>query len=388
VSAGESVRPDSAAVAVLRLRLLRNGYVPIPVTSPDAPGKYAGKAPRLPKWQTIDVTPKTIGGWERNRPKDTNTGLRTGHLVGLDIDVRDRALVDALIELATSTIGVTPLIRIGQAPKVLIAYRTAAPFVKRRSQRLLMPDGQPALVECLASGQQFVAFGTHPVTRQQYHWPKLSPQDVPLAVLPAITEAEAHAFVAEAERLLRAAGGRPEDKDGRPADLPRSSARRPASAWPPPTRQDVAAALAAIPNTVDWHWWVKIGAALFDALGDDGEDQFINWSAQSSKNDPNHTRQKWLSFKISGMKTGAATLFWKARQNGWLPADERKDQKAFRRQTARYAFNMLRAGIPGADILDRLHAENDQRSSPLPREAVQSIALWCGRQQVEAGHAA
>ena len=34
-----------------------------------------------------------------------------------------------------------------------------------------------------------------------------------LSELPAVTEAQARAFVAEAERLLRGAGGRPEQKD-------------------------------------------------------------------------------------------------------------------------------------------------------------------------------
>ena len=214
--------------------------------------------------------------------------------------------------------------RIGQAPKALLAYRTEAPFTKIKTPRLIMPDGQPALIECLAAGQQFVAFGIHPGTRQPYHWPHASPLDVPLSELPAVTEAQARAFVAEAERLLRAAGGRPEQKDAPAADAPRSRVPRPPSAWPPPTRQDVADALKAVPNNVDWHWWVKIGAALFDALADDGEDLFIAWSAQSPKDDPEYTRRKWRSFRTSPMTTTAASLFWLARQNGWRPARERK----------------------------------------------------------------
>ena len=122
-------------------------------------------------WQTIEITPDAIRGWERTRRQETNTGLRCGYLLGLDIDVRDGGLVHRLLDLASDTIGATPLMRIGQAPKTLLAYRTEMPFTKIKTPRLLMPDGQPALIECLATGQQFVGFGIHPGTRQPYHWP-------------------------------------------------------------------------------------------------------------------------------------------------------------------------------------------------------------------------
>ncbi len=85
----------------------------------------------------------------------------------------------------------------------------------------------------------------------------------------------------------------------------------------------MAAALKAVPNNVDWHWWVKIGAALFDALADDGENLFITWSAQSPNDDREYTRRKWHSFRTSTMTTTTASLFWLARQNGWQPASER-----------------------------------------------------------------
>jgi hypothetical protein len=241
-------------VTELRLGLLARGFDPLPITNPDALGKDAGKAPRLPKWQTIDITPDAIRGWERTRRRETNTGLRCGYTLGLDVDVRDVTLVNTLVALASDTIGETPLMRIGRAPKTLLAYRTTAAFAKIKTPRLLMPDGQHALIECLATGQQFVAFGIHPETRQPYHWPNATPLEVSLSELPAVTEAQARAFVAEAECLLRGAGGRPEQKDAPTADASRSRAPRPASGWPPPTRQDVSDALKAVPNTVDWHW--------------------------------------------------------------------------------------------------------------------------------------
>lgn len=303
-------------------------------------------------------------------------------MLGLDIDVRDGGLVNTLVDLASDTIGTSHLMRIGQAPKTLLAYRAETPFTKIKTPRLLMPDGQHALIECLATGQQFVAFGIHPGTRQPYHWPYASPLDVPLSELPVVTEAQACAFVAEAELLLRAAGGRPEAKD-EPADAtPRSRAPRPASAWPPPPRQDVAAALKAVPNNVDWHWWIKVGAALFDALADDGEDLFIAWSASASKNDPDYTRRKWRSFHTSAMTTTAASLFWLARQNGWRPASENNERQPDprRKETARSAFRLLRSGVASTELIAALHEQNRKRPDPLPASIVDNTAIWAARQ--------
>jgi putative DNA primase/helicase len=374
-------------ITELRLSLFDRGYIPLPITCPDAPGKDAGKAPRLLKWQTIEITPDAIRCWERTRRRETNTGLRCGYMLGLDIDVRDAALVNTLVALASDTICATPLMRIGQAPKALLAYRTEVPFTKIKTPRLLMPDGQPALIECLATGQQFVGFGIHPGTRQPYHWPHASPLDVPLSELPVVTDAQARAFVAEAESLLRAAGGRPEAKDEPAGATPRCRAPRPPSAWPAPTHQDVADALKAVPNHVDWHWWVKIGAALFDALADDGEDLFIRWSAQSPNDDPEYTRRKWRSFRASAMTTTAATLFWRARQNGWRPASEREDQRAHRKETARSAFQLLRRGAASTELLAVLHEQNCRRPDPLPAKAVDDTAIWAARQAMERAHA-
>ena len=149
----------------------------------------------------------------------------------------------------------------------------------------------------------------------------------------------------------------------------------------------MADALKAVPNHVDWHWWVKIGAALFDALADDGEEMFIRWSAQSSKDDPEYTRRKWRSLRKSPMTTTAASLFWLARQNGWRPGREREDQRAHRKETARSAFRLLRRGVASTELLAALHEQNRSRPDPLPASVVDDTAIWAARQAMERAHA-
>jgi putative DNA primase/helicase len=80
--------------------------------------------------------------------------------------------------------------------------------------------------------------------------------------------------------------------------------------------QTIRDALAFLPNEdLDYETWIKIGMALKGALGDEGYAIFAEWSALSSKNNPNITDRKWRSFKPS--KIGVGTIFYMAREKGW-----------------------------------------------------------------------
>src|ERR1700748_3399461 len=104
-------------ISSMRLRLLSNGYIPLPITSPDAGGKSPGKRPALRRWQTIDVSADLVRDWERTRGRETNTGMRCGHLLGMDLDVRNQVLVNEVVVLLNNTIGPSRLRRIGLPPK-------------------------------------------------------------------------------------------------------------------------------------------------------------------------------------------------------------------------------------------------------------------------------
>jgi putative DNA primase/helicase len=321
-----------ADVAALRLQLLAQGYAPIPIKSWDHPNpKDAGKAPLLPNWQKISVAnlnPDIIRAWAQ-RPHEANTGLVCGNLVVADIDAPVADIADRLKATAFAILGPTPFLRVGRAPRLALCYRVGVPIQKMLTPELYLPDGTKLQVEILATGQQMVGFGIHPGTRRPYEWPQASPVTHALSEVPETTPEALVGFVAAAGGILRAAGAIPKAKDKKTAGGGQESRNRrsksdPGYDFPPPTREEVADALRSVPNTHDWHGWVKIGAAIYDAIADDGEDLFVAWSARSPKNDPAATQAKWASFRTSPMGITAGTLFWEAQQNGWKAERERK----------------------------------------------------------------
>lgn len=158
--------------------LLENGYAPIPV-------RPESKVPAVTRWSQVDVSESKVADWAI-RYSSHSIGLRTGALVGIDIDLTDP---DAAYEVATAALSRfgTTLVRVGAWPKRLLLFRTDEPFAKLKR----------GCVEVLGLGQQFVAFGGHPDTGRPYTWPMgETPLEVPLGELPPVTRASIDAFLA------------------------------------------------------------------------------------------------------------------------------------------------------------------------------------------------
>jgi putative DNA primase/helicase len=91
--------------------------------------------------------------------------------------------------------------RTGQAPKTGFLFRL--PDAIKKTEVAVAPtghapQGKAEKVEVLCDGQQFIAFGIHPDTRQPYHWHALDPRDGRLgvhAMLPEISEPELRDFL-------------------------------------------------------------------------------------------------------------------------------------------------------------------------------------------------
>jgi hypothetical protein len=209
---------SSDEVFARRQRYWANGYRPLEVWRPHQrfndkgdPLKSPGKQPRG-KWR--EQANRNPPAATENFPdaRALNTGVLCGEVVAFDVDVPIQELADQIVHLIEHNLGPTPLVRVGMAPKILLVYRPESRFSKVQTPELVLPNIIKVKVELLAEGQQFVADGTHPDTGQPYTWTGGSPEDVPIAELPVIAEAQARAVINEAERLLRTVGAREKKK--------------------------------------------------------------------------------------------------------------------------------------------------------------------------------
>lgn len=203
-----------------------NGYRPVPI-------KNGTKRPPMNKWSRFELDDASLRTYGQ-----CGTGLLTGHLVGIDIDVLHEEAAAKLRVLAFGCLGFWP-IRIGQSPKELIVYRTEKPFRKIQT-RVFAIDGQPCKVEVLGEGQQFVAYATHPDTKEPYEWPdeRCHPLITPLDDLPEVTKDQLNDFLTKAEGVLA--------RYGTPVDTSADTAEAREHPEPPPNTGPSAYAEAAL----------------------------------------------------------------------------------------------------------------------------------------------
>lgn len=179
VAIGRPATAGSITFEAAAEQLIDNGYDPLPII----PGE---KRPAPQRWSSVVLNPDCIADWVARYP-GYGVGLRTGRLVGLDIDELDPDRAHEVYSLAEMRFGAT-LVRVGQWPKRMLLYRADVPFAKLKSGK----------VEFLAAGQQFVAFGGHKLTGRPYQWVTgETPLEVCLDDLPPIDEEGAAAFLAE-----------------------------------------------------------------------------------------------------------------------------------------------------------------------------------------------
>jgi hypothetical protein len=157
-----NAQPHISNQLALRLQLLANGYEPVLV---------AGKAAVSRDWQRAVVTAESLASEELLHPHATNTGLRTGHLLGFDNDFLDADQARAIGEIAIGVLGWTDFQRYGAKPAPLLLYRCKV-AMRKITLRARAPgaDQVGTVFEVLGEGQQFVAYGPHKDTGQPYRW--------------------------------------------------------------------------------------------------------------------------------------------------------------------------------------------------------------------------
>lgn len=114
----------------------------------------------IPKWTQNQSTARDVARWQAN--SDLGICLQTRVVRAIDIDIADpvrAAEVEDLISFMTAL----PARRRANSGKCLLAFRMPGAFAKR------VIKTAHGIIEFLATGQQFIAVGTHP-SGARYEW--------------------------------------------------------------------------------------------------------------------------------------------------------------------------------------------------------------------------
>lgn len=316
----------------LFLPLFNLGYAPIPIVpynqtflDGDTP-RPGGKTPGA----LIDGTWRGMRAWQLflEKPPSAQSidmwsdwhahglpgvGIVTGKVIAIDLDITHQALANAVLNAAQRILGRTPFIRYGNAPKAILVYRSDGEVItKRKSPLYTLTDHPKQAVEILGEGQQFVAYGVHPTTKQPYQWPNASLLDCAPDQLPVITLEAIQLFLEEFEMLAEMFGGT--------ALSAAVDTGTHISATAADINGHVVQALHAI-NNEELHYddWVRVGLALKGALPDDEPTANALWhefSAKAAKYQPSYAQSRWESFNPKSI--GAGTLYHLAEKDGFI----------------------------------------------------------------------
>ncbi len=316
--------------------LIRNGYEPIATS---------GKRPVGDGWQKRPNTIEAIAGERTTHPTATNTGLRTGRLVGADIDLHDPAVADGIeSEIITwlcldDALATWPMRRVG-SKGCMLAFRNETPIGKITVSGASRSGDKPERIEFLGAGQQFVAFGIHPDTGKPYRWDwDTDPTMFPIGALPEVTPAQLRDCAQRvAQRLTEL--GYSDVKVSDPGDPERASQRaqkRRDEKIPVPVDY-LSRMLAHIDPSCGRNEWIGVIGAIqatqlegVDPDEMDGEllDISVTWSAGeygASGTPGNYAGPEDVEatfWSLDPMKPGGSTfgsLYHQARENGWTEA--------------------------------------------------------------------
>jgi hypothetical protein len=203
-----------------------------------------------------------------------------------------------------------PPMRTGQKPKLLFVCQTKNPFRKKATKKYKLPGYEARKdsgVEILADGQQFVAYGIHPDTDAPYSWNGSGdPLNVPVGLLPEITEEQTEEIIRQAELIYELNGGIPSD-----STKPNADSVAPPIVLPLETIAELRSALLFM-RADDYAPWMDIAHALA-TLGDVGRGLWLEWGATAYQQwNAGEASKKWDSIKLGQNPDGTSRTSYKA----------------------------------------------------------------------------
>ena len=219
-------------------------------------------------------------------------GLRERPVYAIDVDVMD---TDA-VNLIHTFIPSAPY-RIGQPPKRLYLFRSDTPLIRKKKSKVY----EEGHIELLGFGQQFVAFGIHPVLKSPYQWPGGSILETKYEQLPKIDGEAIDRIFSEFESAAEILGFTPhEDEFDSPTGPTDFEPDNPLFEKDPigVSHAKLQMILDKLDPDCGRDQWRNIGFALHHETSgeDEGFRLWDEWSAKGSKYKDGETEKQWASF--------------------------------------------------------------------------------------------
>jgi hypothetical protein len=325
--------------------LISNGYKIIPI-------KKGSKIPAVKGWTKIDADHDQLEQWVSDGLE--GIGISCKNSPAVDIDVLDEEVSSQMVDAVLQQFP-GGLVRVGKAPKTLLAYRTDKPFKKVRSCTYKDIFDDHHAVEVLGDGQQYVAYGDHPDTLKPYEWiangsgspPGIN--EIERDSLPLLNLEDARAVIAEFEKIATEKvatdewekvkdgtnGSQMENEDAEgQGDFQNLRPRLGLS------DKDIQRALDSVAKPDYWEYdnWIKVGMALWHETN--GSAEGLEYWVQWSEKDPEFVierdcRSRWPGFRPgrgSRVTTMATVLKW--------ARDERLDENPLQAFKERFVYIM------------------------------------------------
>jgi hypothetical protein len=179
--------------AAVARQLAEHGWRPFP-------GLQTSKVPAMQGWSDLNLcewdAADLVAAISDYQPVDDYCCCFAvqPEIVALDADIVDPEHAAYANELADDILGVTPLVRIGLAPKCIRIYR-AGDLIRSRKLHPL---------EIFCGSGQFIAFGWHAKAGRPYSWPYESPLtvDTDSQAIPVVTQAKLDRFTSELFKVV------------------------------------------------------------------------------------------------------------------------------------------------------------------------------------------
>lgn len=300
-------RPNGGFLERYGERLINNGYDIVPIE----PGK---KGPADEGWQNRRSNKKLLDKWLEDGRGGHGVGIITKNTPAVDIDVPDEEFALQLEAKAIELWGSAP-VRVGNAPKRLLMYRTDQPFRKITSKTYLNEWGERCRIEILGDGQQFVAYHIHKDTHLPYKWitqgapESIAADELPLFDVDKVQELVDLFELGAKDRGWEEAKGSLLRRKAQAGEIDRDD---PFAADAQPvnlTQPELQHRLMMVPGADDYDVWLQVGMALYHQYaGEDiGREMWHEWSESADNYDNEALERKWSTFDIADKKRAPVT---------------------------------------------------------------------------------